>query len=341
MRRLKLHTGRCPFVSFLNTQEEEIVVHNPRNMAVAMEGWYVHDESGAHRFNFPFDFMLPGNSSVVIYACPGKYLPAIENRPDLHLMWKTEKGTSRKAEVLNNEGETIYLKTPQDSLASRMTVSADDEVLSPYTLSAVVRFGLPHDVVLWLTYVRVALELAACYALVPIRPTAFMGLWLAAVVVDCLVLECGRSGCCEDAMCHSLSVGADKVRALTVFAALVVGTPAAVAADSWLCTALPVLLVTDALSQELHRYRSSLAPYRDTLDVLLQGSVFLPNFTAYAAEVYVLLHYAAISGMWPTATDTTPVWLPLVLLVAQAGFFLNHALSLVQLVDASSSIAKR
>lgn len=317
------------------------MVHNPRNMAVAMNDWYVHDESGAHRFNFPFDFILPGHSSVVIYACPGKYLPPAENRPDLHLLWKTGKGSSRKAEVLNNEGETIYLKTPQDSLASRMTVSADDEVLSPYTLSAVGRFGLPHDVVLWLTYMRVALELAACYALVPLRPTAFMGMWLGAVVVDCLALECGRSRCREDPLCQSLSIGADKVRALTVFAALVLGTPEAAATNSWLYTALPILLVTDALSQEMHRYRCTLAPYRDTLDVLLQGSVFLPNFTAYAAEVYMMLHYAAISGVWSAATDTTPVYLPLVLLIVQAGFFLNHALSFVQLVDASSSIARR
>ena len=342
MRRLKDHTGRLPYISSMSLYDEEIVVTNPRNMPLNLGGWYIKDNVEQHRFGFPDDYTLPGQRSVVIYTCPGKKLPPDSEIPDLHLMWKTSTGALRKAEVMNNEGDVFYLYTPQDKLASRMILTAEEEVHSPYTVSAITRFGLPYDIVRNLVSIRVALELATCYALFPLRREAVYLVLLAANVVDWLAVETGRSGS-KDSICDSMTKAADMVRRMNVLVALSSVssiTPASFPehwSGYWCASCLPLMLVLEALSVELHRYRSNLSPYRDTIDVVLQGSVYFPKLISYSSDAYLLLWVEeSMGGTW-----LPPEWAVTTHIVLLAGFILNHLLSLVQLVDATTSIAKR
>jgi hypothetical protein len=92
-----------PYVANINLLDETIEIYNPSSQDHPMEGYYLHDYHQSHRYNFPSDFILPSQSSVTLYCCPGKYGPAVDSsQRERVLYWRNNDGSLRKKEVLNN-----------------------------------------------------------------------------------------------------------------------------------------------------------------------------------------------------------------------------------------------
>jgi hypothetical protein len=90
-----------PYVANIDLLEETIVIYNPSSQDHSMEGYYLHDYHQIHCYTFPSDFILPSQSSVTLYCCPGKYGREL-NESQTVLFWKNNDGSLRKKEVLNN-----------------------------------------------------------------------------------------------------------------------------------------------------------------------------------------------------------------------------------------------
>eukprot|EP00602_Paraphysomonas_sp_CaronLab_P008398 CAMPEP_0185026256 /NCGR_PEP_ID=MMETSP1103-20130426/10186_1 /TAXON_ID=36769 /ORGANISM="Paraphysomonas bandaiensis, Strain Caron Lab Isolate" /LENGTH=360 /DNA_ID=CAMNT_0027559767 /DNA_START=152 /DNA_END=1234 /DNA_ORIENTATION=- len=73
-----------------------------------MRGYSVSDFHKNHVFTFPDDFRMEKLSFVRIYTCPGrmKHSPVCD---DPYLLWTNNDGSLRKKEILNNDGDTVYL----------------------------------------------------------------------------------------------------------------------------------------------------------------------------------------------------------------------------------------
>ena len=350
MRRLKEHNGKMPYIQEMNLVDEEVVVVNPRTIPFDLRGIYLQTDKDSQIFHFPEDgYILPAGKCVTVYSCPGKHLPNELARPALHLLWTTSTGAPRKGEVLNNDGDVMYLKRctgstsgKNDVVLSELRVDRAGHIVTQTSLNLDRLHIIPSGGVRALLYLRVAMELAACYALMPFKVGPLLCLWIIAFVADFLILELG----CYDArdnLTGALSGGADVVHALSTLAALVL-TSSHSAGGLGMAGVIAALIASDALSAYMFNFRASLLPYLDTVTLVLQRFLYLPKLVGYCSQLYVLLVVADGSGL--TKAILPLLSLPSGVLDAMRTslllcFVVRHVLSFIQLADACHSIARR
>ena len=61
------------------------------------------DGNRIHIFKFPRDAVIPCNSEVYVYTCPGRMKKEeLDGLPTPNILWKNLDGSLRRKEVLNN-----------------------------------------------------------------------------------------------------------------------------------------------------------------------------------------------------------------------------------------------
>ena len=98
-----------PGRDYENPNEEIVVLVNDGD-AVAMAGWVLRDESTAHRYSFPSDFVLGAGDAVAIHAGCG------DDGGD-HLYWCASDA------VWSNGGDTALLLDPNGNVVDRYRFS--------------------------------------------------------------------------------------------------------------------------------------------------------------------------------------------------------------------------
>lgn len=95
-----------PFISSLDPEEEYMSIYNPGPSNLSLDQFFVVDWRHLHKFVFGPDDIVPGNSQLHLYTCPGSHHTGQYIAP--YALWTNHDGTLRRKEVLNN-GRYCYL----------------------------------------------------------------------------------------------------------------------------------------------------------------------------------------------------------------------------------------
>lgn len=101
-----------PGRDFENPEEEFVVLENRRDVAVAMSGWILRDESSTHRFRFADDFTLEPGATVRVRTGCG-------TSDDRDLYWCADDA------VWSNGGDSVILQAAGGTVVDRWKYTGD------------------------------------------------------------------------------------------------------------------------------------------------------------------------------------------------------------------------
>ena len=117
-----------PFLSLMDVESEYIAISNPLKEDISLENYVLVDSKRLHVLKFPAETLVPANSVLHVYTCPGGNHQARFNEPNV--LWTNNDGTLRRKEVLHNREPLPFAVAPL--LTSPSSLSAlHDAALRP------------------------------------------------------------------------------------------------------------------------------------------------------------------------------------------------------------------
>ncbi|CAM9497910.1 unnamed protein product [Choristocarpus tenellus] len=106
------------------------MVRNPSLLWKAdIGGYFLHDRSGKHNFQFPEKCTILARGSITVYCSPGQLSDyELNTLGKGNLMWLNQDGSLRRKEVLNNDGDEIMLSDREGvEVASILTIPSEED----------------------------------------------------------------------------------------------------------------------------------------------------------------------------------------------------------------------
>jgi hypothetical protein len=89
-----------PFISMMDVEEEYLTISNPWNTDVSLQGYRLVDAKGLHAWTFDANNIIPANSMLYVYTCPGGSHNIRFQEPNV--LWTNNDGSLRRKEALHN-----------------------------------------------------------------------------------------------------------------------------------------------------------------------------------------------------------------------------------------------
>jgi len=93
--------SNTPYISAIDTEEEYITIFNPSFEEISLANYRIEDSRGLYVFKIPEGCMVPPQTSLYLYTCPGRPHSSEPFRQP-HVLWTNHDGSLRKKEVLKN-----------------------------------------------------------------------------------------------------------------------------------------------------------------------------------------------------------------------------------------------
>ena len=332
MRRMIENHRMNPYISFVDLENEEIVIKNPRKTLINIGSYVILDYAERHHFEFPDDYEIRPYDSVTIYCCPGKYMPEDPSEP--HLLWMTAEGRPRKAEVLRNDpGDSVILKNSKDKIVSKVKLIMNENKMTE--LVETNSYGITLNTILMILYVKIGLIFSMYYSIAIKHYQPYVLLWWLVYLSDILITECRRQGT-VDILTTTLSRAGDHMVSILTYTNMLLSLER----NSWTILYM-ILFALEMLSEQMYFQRIQIAAYRDTIDTWLDTMTLLPKLIWHGANLTMLLEFDNLYGVHLLENlFVLHSFVMIIKVFMRIAFFLKYFAIILQLIDATYSISK-
>ena len=112
-----------PYVENLDLLDEWVAIRNPNQEQISIAGWKISDNLRKHIYTFEEGTIIDPGSSIYLY-CTAKNLDETKMKKPA-VFWKNKDGSTRMANILNDEGDEMKLLDPSDKIVASIFKTPD------------------------------------------------------------------------------------------------------------------------------------------------------------------------------------------------------------------------